>query len=865
MDFVDRITRWLSGDFKPSAYIKSRNECVVAYGEEWATLVTQSRMQGEASRQYADWYNSASPTTCTMPPPTDAELIEEARVGKLKAGLDQPKKQQEAASTNLGGIKTPPPMSEEQSTLLDLEALPSYDQIVAVGKLRRLQLQSACPQYTDEERASWAIIPYTGGPRVIREDEVLPRAPSVVLLNDAPRSMSKIEELVKACFATIDKVAKRRKVDCIDFSSEVAQTPPSKYKLQEPGEVMKGMNAQSVAMELRRRYGMQPCTAANLQLGNRVAREILDRQCQATREQVYYYGHLATTMWFQPTLVDLALRAGAKDFLIGDVYARAGMETRVKASIHPAIRVMRAARPRAVDRVSYQIDVVRPCADFGVHNNSLNNLIRGVNERVFYTDHKRTVPVKPLPTGFDEIDISMLKTFKVSPWTMEQVVESYKGSQKTRYQNALESLRIQPLTRADARVKTFVKAEKINFTAKPDPAPRVIQPRDPRFNLCFAKYTKPLEPMLYKQLGKLYKYPCIAKGFNAVETGEIIAKKWAMFKDPVCVGLDASRFDQHVSVEALRFTHKVYKRFVRGHEVNKLLSWMYTNHALGSAKDGYVKYEITGCRMSGDMDTALGNCTLMVLMTHHLCKSLDIEHELMNNGDDCIIIMDQAKLPLLQQNVAKFYERLGFKMKVEEPVFQLERVDFCQTRPVYDGRKWRMVRHISSISKDCCTVINWEQLAPWWCAIGTCGLAVAAGIPIHNSFLKWLKRSGGDEGGIRSHALWKNEGLAWYRMGLDLSHEDHVSDAARLSFQTAFGISPEMQVALEGIYDSLPAPSVGGRDYRTKGIHGCETVVALPSRHFNNYFDDVPTNTSQSHSADPGDLNFEPGVLWNFT
>lgn len=547
------------------------------------------------------------------------------------------------------------------------------------------------------------------------------------------------------------------------------------------------------------------------------------------------------------------------------MYARAGFETKVQTHLHPALRVIRAARPRAVERVSYQIDVVRPCADFGVHNNSLNNLIRGVNERVFYTDHKRSTPIKPLSTAFDEIDISELKAFRITPWHMEQVVYTYSGSQKTRYQNALESLKTQPLTRADARVKTFVKAEKINFTSKPDPAPRVIQPRDPRFNLCFAKYTKPLEPMLYKQLGKLYKYPCIAKGFNAVETGEIIAKKWAMFESPVCVGLDASRFDQHVSVEALRFTHKVYKRFVKGHEVNKLLSWMYTNHALGSAKDGFVKYEVTGCRMSGDMDTALGNCTLMVLMTRHLCNSLGIEHELMNNGDDCIIILDKSKLALLQRNVVPYYEKLGFKMKVEDPVFHLERVDFCQTRPVFDGRKWRMVRHITSIAKDCCTVINWEQLAPWWSAIGTCGLAVAGGIPIHNSFLKWLKRSGGDEGGVRCHALWKNEGLSWYRMGLDLSHEDTVTDEARLSFQAAFGISPEMQVSLENVYDNLPAPMVHGRDYRTMGFGRCELVTQLPSRHFNHYFDDVPVNTSMEMCATPGNLSFEPGLLWNFT
>lgn len=469
------------------------------------------------------------------------------------------------------------------------------------------------------------------------------------------------------------------------------------------------------------------------------------------------------------------------------------------------MRVTPAARPRPTKRTSYQIDVIRPLGDFGVHNNSLVNLTRGINERVFYTDNKGSPPLRP--TVPFELNTDGLKSFRISPWTMEQVVDSYTGSQHTRYLNAMNSIRTTPLSKRDARVSTFVKAEKINFSAKPDPAPRVIQPRDPRFNVVFAKYIKPLEPLLYKALGKLYKYPAVAKGFNAVETGEIVAKKWALFRDPVCVGLDASRFDQHVSVEALKFTHTIYRRFIKNREFNNLLQMMYTNHGVGTAKDGRIKYTVRGCRMSGDMDTALGNCLLMVLMTRDLCLKLSIPHELFNNGDDCIVIFDREHLHRFNSAVKGYFAQLGFSMKVENPVYTLERIEFCQTQPVFDGSKWRMVRLISSISKDCATVINWEQLSGWWAAVGQSGLAVLSGMPVYTSFYKWLARIGDANQRCNKHPLWKNEGLEWYRMGMDLSKETTITDAARLSFHAAFGISPPMQEALEGVYDALGKPS----------------------------------------------------------
>ncbi len=239
-----------------------------------------------------------------------------------------------------------------------------------------------------------------------------------------------------------------------------------------------------------------------------------------------------------------------------------GVETKVDFTgcLHPNIQVKSVSRPRDPQRWAFTLDAPRPENGFSVHNNSLNNLLRGLNERVFYTDNNGTEPLVPLDDAFSRLDgfVKDVRTCKLRPWTLEQLVDSYQGSQRTRYQQAADSLALLPLSDRDCIVSTFVKCEKINFNAKVDPAPRVIQPRNPRFNAAIGKYIKPLEKIIYKDLGQLYKYPCVAKGFDVYQTGSIIHSKWSMFKQPCAISLDASRFDQHCSVAALQWSHSFY-------------------------------------------------------------------------------------------------------------------------------------------------------------------------------------------------------------------------------------------------------------------------------------------------------------------
>jgi len=134
----------------------------------------------------------------------------------------------------------------------------------------------------------------------------------------------------------------------------------------------------------------------------------------------------------------------------------------------------------------------------------------------------------------------------------------YHGRKRAIYQRAYESLLARGISRKDAYVSTFVKAEKINFSAKPDPAPRVIQPRSPRYNLEVGRYLKLFESELVHGFERAFGYNVILKGLNADRVAEQLFLNWSKYSDPVAVGLDASRFDQHVSRAALEYEHSIY-------------------------------------------------------------------------------------------------------------------------------------------------------------------------------------------------------------------------------------------------------------------------------------------------------------------
>lgn len=505
-----------------------------------------------------------------------------------------------------------------------------------------------------------------------------------------------------------------------------------------------------------------------------------------------------------------------------------GVTTGVRRTTPLAQLATRSWAATGMPRRVYRVSCLSPPLGFGVHANNLVNLLRAVRERVFSVEVQGTLvsPPRPAPgviaqelEGFAEQFRRRVVT--THAWSTEQFVDSYKGRRRVVYEQAAASLTRKPVNRRDANSGAFLKAEKIPFYLKPDPAPRLIHPRDPRYNVAVGRYLKRIEHDVYHAIDGVWGYRTVLKGYNAHSVAGILRRKWEAESDPVALMWDASRFDQHVSADALQWEHQRYLEHFRGHEraeLERLLQWQLRTRVYARCKDGMVKYTVDGMRFSGDMNTGMGNCLLMSAMMYAVCKRMGIRAQLANNGDDCVLIMGRSEFRRLDQELFRsWFRRLGFNLKAEGVTDVFEQIDFCQTRPVYDGDRWVMVRrHGHAQAKDCISIKPLDHprlFDAWRLSVGQAGLSLTGGIPVQQEFYLAFMR--GAKGVALRGDPTQETGFARLAVGMDRKASEPTAKA-RYSYWLAFGVTPDEQIALEAQYRRVtPAWHVS----RAEGVH----------------------------------------------
>jgi len=478
---------------------------------------------------------------------------------------------------------------------------------------------------------------------------------------------------------------------------------------------------------------------------------------------------------------------------------------------HPTLRISKTKGGQFRERRYYQIGGMAMPINYTVHHSNIVNLSRALLTRVFYVKRGDTYISTPKPCkgAYKRLNSFKARMCRYLPSTTPiprlDFSSLYEGRRKTIYAMAAESLQLHSVTRKDSRIKAFVKAEKICLKDKIDPDPRVIQPRDPRYNVEVGRYLKPIEKSLYQAVARIFHEPTIFKGFNAADSGKLMRRKWEKYQSPVAIGLDASRFDQHVSREALEWEHSIYMHVFKGSpELARLLSWQIANRGVGYCTDGRLEYEVDGCRMSGDMNTALGNCLIMCALVHAYASRRLPKFSLANNGDDCTLIFERKYLRRIS-DLAPWFLEMGFTMKVEPPVYEFEKIEFCQTHPVYDGSSYIMVRNFpQSLSKDAISIKPLDSRAyfkRWMKSVGDSGISLTGGLPVLQSYYRAFQRAGL---GVRPIGLDSahETGLRVFAHGMTRTVKP-VSQLSRYSFYLAFGVTPEEQMCLEEYYDSF--------------------------------------------------------------
>nr|DAG89297.1 MAG TPA: RNA-dependent RNA polymerase [Riboviria sp.] len=388
-------------------------------------------------------------------------------------------------------------------------------------------------------------------------------------------------------------------------------------------------------------------------------------------------------------------------------------------------------------------------------------------------------------------------------------LDNYPGRKRRLYRRAQRELAVKPLHRKDRTVKAFIKAEKMPDEPKD---PRMIQARGPRFNLVFGDYTRALEKHLYKLNGKrlpqwLPRGRVLAKGLNLRDRARLIHQKFERFG--VCHSLDLSRFDAHVSQELLGVCHLFYLRCFRNDRLlRRLLSWQLVNNCYSSC----WHYNSIGGRMSGDMDTALGNCFLMLAIVSVAMRLLGLtptEWDCFVDGDDTLLFTraDVSRLPGI-------FRAMGQELKIEQTATTYHGIQHCCTRPVLTVRGRIMVadpRRVVARTLVGCQ--HWQDRRfwkPYLGLLGLCNLALHSGVPVLQAYALMLQRW---SGGMMPRKL----GVADvnFKALIELRSfapvETPITPDARASFAEAWGMEPDEQRFWERLFAAAPPPWSHGR------------------------------------------------------
>jgi len=400
-------------------------------------------------------------------------------------------------------------------------------------------------------------------------------------------------------------------------------------------------------------------------------------------------------------------------------------------------------------------------------------------------------------------------------WTLEETADSYSGALRRRYQEACRSLREEgQVTAKDAKIKAFLKAEKVNVGPK-WAKPRLICPRSPRYNLDLASRLKPFEHWLWGRLdGKFIgggQGRLVAKGLNPQRRGHLIERKFKSFKNCVVFEADGKAFEAHVGPEQILAEHSVYKAvFPHDKGLAKLLS--YQENLTGRLQCG-AKFGRPGGRASGDFNTGMGNTIIMLCVVSAVMRSFGVRFDLLVDGDNCLVFLEQCDLPVV---LAEFADRSrewsGQELVLERPVHTMEEIRFGQSAPIFLGKSgWTMVRDYVKVLSGATSSHKWlrEPLFAerYLQGVARCELSLSRGVPVLQAWaLSMLEIS-------NSRKVLKDDPFADYfvvgAFFADAGSAQPVLPETRVSFERAFGCTVEEQLRLERSF-TLPE----GQSYR---------------------------------------------------
>lgn len=349
--------------------------------------------------------------------------------------------------------------------------------------------------------------------------------------------------------------------------------------------------------------------------------------------------------------------------------------------------------------------------------------------------------------------------------------------------------------------------------------PRLIQARTTRYTIELGRRLRPLEHWFWGD-GQLLK-PYFAKSMNGLSKGQRIAR---LGNDPETVQLgndlvyilgDYSRFDSTQNQSLCAIKDAVYKHvYPYDAELSRMLAWRKINRC--RTKTG-IRYTCKARLMSGDYDTALGNCIINYSAIVAWSERAGVPVDFIVDGDDSVICCRAGDVNKLLEVQEDHFAKLGLILK-SSVVRSIHDVDFCQGKLVHTIEGWRLVRNPSRARKHAAVAVETytgERWVRWLRSVGECEAATNAGVPIMQSFANLL---------LRSTSGYKTLHLKdmMFRKAEERVRVLPITDKARATFALSFGISPTMQVHIENELESQVIPACDIAKY-------LDEAVPLPS------------------------------------
>lgn len=440
---------------------------------------------------------------------------------------------------------------------------------------------------------------------------------------------------------------------------------------------------------------------------------------------------------------------------------------------------------------------------------------------------------------------SLARRFPGHKWSNLETAQTYEGSMRRKYLEAAASLRDERISWKDALLSCFLKAEKVNPLAK-FPKPRMIFPRSARYNLEVASRLKPFEHWLWGYLtgSRLWggdNTRVVAKGLSPRRRANLIVRKFNSFRQCVVFEVDGKAFEAHVGPEHLKAEHEVYARaFPRDKGLLRLLREQL--RLQGKLPCG-AKFSRPGGRASGDFNTGMGNTLLMLAIVVGVLRTFGVRFDVLVDGDNALVFLErEASRGVVRDFAARVLLESGHEFELERPVHTVEEVRFGRSAPVSLGgaRGYTMVREYLAVISGGLSSHRYlrepRYAVEWLTGVAMCELSMARGVPVLQAWASSVLKALDYRGRVRTDPYRDYFAQGAYLAGLD--EVQVVSEEARVSFERAFGLCPESQVALER---SFTGPKLGGYEYVD-----CRDLADLPPRVTNPWMDGLPLSVRGS-------------------